>query len=221
MTAPPVAASDTLVPTIPVFPLSGALLLPRGENCRSTSLKNAIVTWSATRQPAHGLIGMIQPTEPERTAARPDLYTIGCVGRMSALREMDDGRYYLTLVGLCRYDVVEELTTSNSYRQVLADYNPYQADLDPAETPATDRKTLLAALEDYLDAHDLGTDWEQIHDVGDETLINALAMMCPFEPREKQALLEAPGLAERADILITLFAMTGISGAGEAPASMQ
>lgn len=220
MTIPPVAAIDTLAPTIPVFPLSGAILLPRGElplHIFEQRYRD-MVRDSAS---SHGLIGMIQPTEPEWTMEQPSLYATGCVGRMSALKETDDGRYYLTLVGMCRYDIVEELPMSLSYRQVVADYERYMSDLDPNSEPQTDREKLLGALQDYLDARELGTDWAQIHDVGDETLINALAMMCPFEPREKQALLEASDVAERSEILIALFTMSGIASGGEAPSSMQ
>lgn len=220
MTVPPVAALDTLTPTIPVFPLSGALLLPRGElplHIFESRYREMIHDAAS----GHGLIGMIQPTEPEWTADRPELFGTGCVGRMTGLRETDDGRYYLTLIGLCRYDVVEELPMAHNYRQVIANYDRYLSDLDPAEGTGMSRDRLLFALKAYLDSRDMETDWSQIHDVEDETLINALAMMCPFEPREKQALLEAPSLTERAEILIALMTMGGAAATAEAPTSVQ
>ena len=216
----PVVAVDTLSTTIPVFPLSGALLLPRGElplHIFEQRYRD-MVRDSAS---SHGLIGMIQPVEPEWTVERPNLYGIGCVGRMAGLRESDDGRYYLTLAGLCRYKIVEELPMKQEYREVIADYEGYLLDLDPPPPSGTDREELLSTLKNYLDARDLDTDWAQINDVEDETLINALAMMCPFDPREKQALLEAPALAERAEVLMALFKMSGLAAGGEAPSSIQ
>ena len=220
MITPPVIAADTLATTIPVFPLSGALLLPRGELPLHVFEQRYrdMVRDSAS---SHGLIGMIQPVEAEWTVERPDLYGIGCVGRMAGLRESDDGRYYLTLAGLCRYKIVEELPMTHEYREVVADYEGYLPDLDPSPPSGTDRGELLSILKNYLDARDLDRDWSQINDVEDETLINALAMMCPFDPREKQALLEAPGLAERAEVLMALFKMGGLAAGGVAPSSIQ
>ena len=220
MTTSPVVAADTLSPTIPVFPLSGALLLPRGElplHIFEQRYRD-MVRDSAS---AHGLIGMIQPIEPEWTSEQPDLYRIGCVGRVSGLRETDDGRNYLTLIGLCRYSVVEELPMAHGYREVVANYEHFLSDLDPPPPSGANREELLAALRNYLDARELETDWTQIGDVDEETLINALAMMCPFDPREKQALLEAPSLAERSEALIALFKMGGMIASGDGPSSLQ
>lgn len=220
MNTSPAAALDTLSPTIPVFPLSGALLLPRGElplHVFEQRYRDMVRDSAA----GHGLIGMVQPTQPESTADRPDLYGTGCVGRMSALRQTDDGRYYMTLIGLCRYDIVEELPMTHAYREVVADYRRYLSDIDPAEPDATDREKLLSALQGYLDAQDLETDWGQMDRVDEETLVNALAMMCPFDPREKQALLEAGNIRERSEILTSLFTMSGHAARGATPSSMQ
>lgn len=220
MNTPPATAPDTLSPTIPVFPLPGALLLPRGELPLHVFEQRYrdMVRDSAS---SHGLIGMIQPTRPESAADRSDLYGTGCVGRMSGLRRTDDGRYYLTLVGLCRYDVAEELPMTHAYREVVADYRRYLSDIDPAGPAATDRERLLSALRSYLDARDMETDWDRLHRVDEETLVNALAMMCPFDPREKQALLEAADVRERSEILTSLFTMGGLAARGTAPSSMQ
>ncbi len=213
-------APDTLSPTIPVFPLSGALLLPRGELPLHVFEQRYrdMVRDSAS---SHGLIGMIQPTRPESTVNRSDLYGTGCVGRMSGLRRTDDGRYYLTLIGLCRYDVAEELPMTHAYREVVADYRRYLSDVDPAEPAVMDREKLLSALRSYLDAQDMETDWDRLYRVDEETLVNALAMMCPFDPREKQALLEAADIRERSEILTSLFTMGGLAARGTAPSSMQ
>ena len=110
---------------------------------------------------------------------------------------------------------------THEYREVIADYEGYLPDLGPSPPSGTDRGELLSILKNYLDARDLDTDWSRINDVEDETLINALAMMCPFDPREKQALLEAPRLVERAEILMALFKMGGLYAGGLAPSSIQ
>jgi Lon protease-like protein len=220
VTSAPVVTADTLSPTIPVFPLSGALLLPRGElplHIFEPRYRD-MVRDSAS---AHGLIGMIQPTKPELATERPELYRIGCVGRLSGLRETDDGRYHLTLIGLCRYMVVEELPMAHGYREVIANYENFLSDLDPSPPSGTNREDLLTALKNYLDARELETDWEQVDDIDEETLINALAMMCPFDPREKQALLEAPGLAQRSEALIALFKMGGVAVGEDGPVYLQ
>lgn len=220
MTSLPIVAADVLPPTIPVFPLSGALLLPRGElplHIFEPRYRDMIRDSAC----AHGLIGMIQPTEPEWAAERPGLYRIGCVGRLSGLRETDDGRYHLTLVGLCRYFVVEELPMIHDYREIVANYESFLSDLDPPKSSGADREELLAALKNYLDARELDTDWAQLDDVDEETLINALAMMCPFDPREKQALLEAVDLTQRFETLIALFKMGGIPVGEDGPSYLQ
>lgn len=212
------AAADGLAPTIPVFPLSGALLLPRGELPLHVFEQRYrdMVRDSAS---GHGLIGMIQPTRPE--ADHSDLYGTGCVGRMSGLRRTDDGRYYLTLIGLCRYDVAEELPMTHAYREVVADYRRYLSDIDPGEPAAMDRRKLLSALRSYLDARGMETDWGRLQRADGETLVNALAMTCPFDPRERQALLEAADVRERAELLTSLLAMGGLTAHEAAPSSMQ
>ncbi len=220
MTAPPAATAETLSPTIPVFPLSGALLLPRGElplHIFEQRYRD-MVRDSAS---GHGLVGMIQPAQPEWTADRPDLYGTGCVGRMSDLRRTDDGRYFLTLIGLCRYDVVEELPAAHAYREVVADYGRYLSDIEPAGAAAADRGKLLSAFRAYLAARGLETDWRQMDRADEETLVNTLAMMCPFDPREKQALLEAADIRARAELLTSLLTMNGFAARAAAPSSLQ
>ena len=207
-------ALDDLPPILDVFPLTGVLLLPRGNlplnvfEPRYLALVDA--TLAGTR-----LIGLIQPTQHEDKILKPALSAIGCAGRITSYREGDDGRYLITLTGICRFRVVEELQTSEPYRRVTADFAPFLGDLVAADEIDFPRERLLAALKDYLSKRDLKADWKSVISAPPETLVNALAMLCPFEPAEKQALLEAPSWAERVDTLVALLEMAGAGPPGQ------
>jgi hypothetical protein len=204
---------DDLPSIIDVFPLSGVLLLPRGQlplnvfEPRYLALVDAAL--SGTR-----LIGIIQPTQNEEKVLKPALATIGCAGRLTAYRESDDGRYMITLSGVCRFKMVDELDTETPYRRVAADFAPFVGDLNVADESDFPRERLLTALKDYLSRRDLKADWKSVLSAPPETLVNALAMLCPFEPAEKQALLEAPAWAERVDTLIALLEMANAGPPG-------
>jgi uncharacterized protein len=198
---------------IGIFPLSGALLLPRGQlplnvyEPRYLALVDNAM--AGTR-----LIGMIQPTAPEDKVLTPPLASVGCVGRVTSYRETDDGRYLITLSGLCRFKVVEELTGESPFRRVRADYSPFANDLATVSTEQFPRERLVAALKEYLSRRDLNADWQSVLGAPAETLVNALAMLCPFAPAEKQAILEAPGWPERVDTLVALLEMAGAATPG-------
>ncbi|MGD0143597.1 MAG: LON peptidase substrate-binding domain-containing protein [Rhizomicrobium sp.] len=204
---------NDLPPVLGIFPLSGALLLPRGQlplnvyEPRYLALVDDAM--SGTR-----LIGMIQPTEPEDKTLTPPLSAVGCVGRITSYRESDDGRYLITLSGLCRFRVAEELQPSSPFRRVRPDYAPFAADLATMPSDDFPRERLLTALKDYLSRRDLNADWHSVMSAPAETLVNALAMLCPFAPAEKQALLEAPGWLERVDTLVALLEMAGAPAPG-------
>jgi uncharacterized protein len=204
---------DDLPPTIDIFPLTGVLLLPRGQlplnifEPRYLALIDAAL--SGTR-----LIGMIQPTQHEDKVLKPALSAIGCAGRVTSYRESEDGRYLITLTGVCRFRVAEELPITAPYRTVKADFKPFLSDLAAADETEFPRDRLLAALKDYLARRDLKADWKSVLGAPPETLVNALAMLCPFEPAEKQALLEAPSWPERVDTLIALLEMASAGPAG-------
>jgi hypothetical protein len=162
------------------------------------------------------LIGMIQPSEPEEQTLTPALSQVGCLGRITAFRESEDHRYQITLTGVCRFRVAEELTVETPYRQVLPDYSSFAGDLVLSEESELPRERLMAALKNYLARRDLKADWQSVMNAPPEHLVNALAMLCPFEPAEKQALLEAPGWSERVATLVALLEMSdarAISGA--------
>lgn len=207
---------DDLPPTLGIFPLTGVLLLPRGHlplnvfEPRYLALVEAALSGSR-------LIGMIQPVEHEEKALKPALTAIGCAGRITGYRETDDNRYLITLTGICRFKVKLEIATEAPYRQVQADYAPFAGDLAERDDGDFPRERMLAALNEYLQRRELKADWKSVMNAPAETLVNALAMLCPFEPNEKQALLEAPGWDERVSTLLALLEM---AGAGQGSSSV-
>lgn len=191
--------------TIPVFPLAGVLLFPRWSlplNIFEPRYLNMID--DAMR--GDRLIGMIQSQGGDRTT--PELATAGCAGRITSYSETDDGRYLISLTGICRFGVHEELTVETPYRQVRPDWEAFGSDLiAPPEPSLPLRPDLVRALQRYTQINALEVDWEAVENAPMETLINALCAGCPFGPLEKQALLEAPGVTERAQTLIALLDM--------------
>ncbi len=194
---------------IPVFPLPGALLLPRGQMPLNIFEPRYLAMVDDAFRDGHRLIGMIQPDvshSPDQT--HPKLFRVGCVGRITQLAESGDGRYILELTGIARFKVVEEQTVLTPYRQCKVDYFPYLDDFTARKgEDAVDREGLLAALTEFLKANNLKVDWEGIENAPNEALVNALAMMSPYGPPEKQAMLEAPDLKTRAEILIAVTEM--------------
>jgi Lon protease-like protein len=193
---------------IPIFPLSGALLLPEGR----LPLNIFEPRYLAMVEDALGagrLLGMVQgdPGLPP-TEAGSQLYRVGCLGRISSFSETDDGRMLITLTGVIRYRIVEEIAGRRGYRRVRAEYGAYAADLAAGRPPpALDRQALLDALRPYFRARGIEANWDAVEEAGDAMLVTTLSMVCPFDVREKQALLEARGAEERARMLIALMQM--------------
>jgi uncharacterized protein len=159
---------------------------------------------------------MIQPTEPEQPNKPPALYSVGCAGRIASFSETDDGRYLISLSGVCRFTIFEEIATMRGYRRVVPDFARWQGDLEQAGGGSIERERLLAALKGYFSRNAMSADWNAINDTPDDRLVTTLAMFCPFEPQEKQALLESEALADRGATLIALLEMgTRGTGAGE------
>jgi uncharacterized protein len=194
---------------IPVFPLPGALLLPRGQMPLNIFEPRYLAMVDDAFRDGHRLIGMIQPdVSHSRDEAHPKLFQVGCVGRITQLAESGDGRYILELTGISRFKVVAEQTALTPYRQYKVDYFPYIDDFTARKgEEAVDREALLRALTEFLEANNLKVDWEGIENAPNEALVNALAMMSPYGPPEKQAMLEAPDLKTRAEILIAVTEM--------------
>lgn len=198
---------------IPVFPLAGALLLPRG-NLPLNIFEPRYLAMTEAAMAGNRIIGMIQPRDAEDRAARPALADVGCAGRITSYAETEAGRYLITLTGLARFRIAEECNVATPFRQVLADYAPFAGDLFAVELePAIAREKLTAALKPYLEGRKMQTDWRSIEEAPVELLVNALTVLCPFAPNEKQALLEAPGLTERAEMLIALIEMANAAAA--------
>ncbi len=201
---------DALPGVLPIFPLAGVLLLPRGRlPLNIFEPRYLAMTRDALAGPR--LIGMIQPTEEERPGAAPRVYPVGCAGRMVSFSETEDGRYLITLKGLIRFAVAAELEAERGYRRVVPDFAPFRADLEP-DRGAVDRPRLMAALKAYLAIQGFSVDWTAVEGTEDERLVTSLAMICPFDPGEKQALLEAPDLGARARALISLLEMAVLDG---------
>jgi Lon protease-like protein len=190
--------------TIPVFPLPGALLLPRGKlPLHIFEPRYLAMIEDAMKTPSR-LIGMIQPYDAPGKAGK--LHSIGCAGRLTAFNETDDGRYMITLSGMSRFRVTEEVEGFAPYRRCRVSWAGFDRDLGPVERdPEFARDVFMNALCRYFDDQGLKTDWGQLGDAEDELLINSLSMLCPFAPEDKQALLEAPSLSTRRETLMTLI----------------
>jgi Lon protease-like protein len=198
-----------LVEVIPVFPLTGALLLPRGQMPLNIFEPRYLAMVDDALRDGHRLIGMIQPDVTHSSDRdNPALFHIGCVGRITQFGETGDGRYMLELTGISRFKVVEELVVSTAYRQCRIDCFPFIDDFTARKgEELVNRKEVLRVLTDFLKANNLKVDWDGIERAPNEALVNALAMMSPYGAPEKQALLEAPNLKTRAEILVAVTEM--------------
>ena len=194
--------------SVPVFPLSSALLLPGGQMPLNI-FEPRYMAMVDEAMAGSRMIGMVQPSFADKNELRetPELCEVGCLGRITHFAEVDDGRYHITLTGVSRFRIEEELPVNTAFRQCKV--RPFLSDLEPEKgAENVDRQQLLKAFKDYLDANGMDADWESVGRANTAILVNALSMMSPYGPAEKQALLEAPDLKTRAD---TLIAITEIS----------
>jgi Lon protease-like protein len=194
---------------IPVFPLSGALLLPRGQMPLNIFEPRYLAMIDDALRSGLRLIGMIQP-DPSHGGSedKPHLFKVGCVGRLTQIAESGDGRYLIQLTGIARFRIEEELAVATPYRQCRVTFVPFVDDFDARKgEDEVDRESLLKALKDFLQANNLKADWQGIENAPNEALVNALAMMSPYGAAEKQALLEAPDLKTRAEVLVAVTEM--------------
>ena len=209
-----ISRSD-LPDTIPVFPLPGALLLPRSRLPLHIFEPRYLAMIEDCMKTPTRLIGMIQPRNGQMSGD-PKLHSIGCAGRLTAFSETEDGRNMITLSGLSRFRVLEEVDGFMAYRRCNVSWTGFNRDMGPTEKdPGLDRDAFFPALRSCFESEELRTDWESLEDAEDELLINSLSMLCPFEPEDKQALLEAPSLETRRETLVTLIQFSlrgGISG---------
>ncbi|MFX4220219.1 MAG: LON peptidase substrate-binding domain-containing protein [Thalassobaculum sp.] len=202
-----------------MFPLPGVLLLPRGKlplNIFEPRYLNMTRDALATDR----LIGMIQPMPATggTEAGSRALYRVGCAGRITQFAETDDGRFLITLTGVCRFAVDQEIASMRGYRRVISDWSPFEADLGSDCEADLDRSLLVSRLKRYFDAQGITADWGVIEETPDDRLVTTLAMVCPFESSEKQALLECDSLKTRASMMLALLdmAVAGTSGGDHA-----
>lgn len=204
--------AEDLPGEFPIFPLPGALLLPRGKlPLRIFESRYVAMTEDALGQGR--MFGMIQPdpSQPE-SATGPGLFHVGCLGRLSSFSETDEGHYLITLTGVIRFAVATEITMRRGYRRVRADFAAYDADLNLTPPPIdVPREQTLAMLRGYFSRRGIDANWDAIKRLADDTLVITLAMICPFEPAEKQALLEAPSESDRAATLLALLQMGSVA----------
>ncbi len=201
--------------TIPVFPLPGALLLPRGRLPLNIFEPRYLAMLDDALKSDHRLIGMVQPFECG-DGETPRLRTIGCAGRLIAFSEGEDGRYLVTLAGISRFRMLEELDGFQPYRRVKAGWADFERDLGrEEEDPGFDRESFLATLQKFFSIAQLSSDWDTLREAETEMLINSLSMLCPFEVEEKQALLEAPRLENRRETLTALMEFAIAAGGDE------
>jgi uncharacterized protein len=191
---------------IALFPLAGALLLPRTD-LPLNIFEPRYVLMIEEAMKASRIIGIIQPQE-KAAAENPKLETVGCAGRITSYSETEDGRLLVTLTGVCRFSVIEEIETATPYRLAHVDYNGFAIDF-VSETGArsVNREQLIKAFRQYLEANDMSADWNEVEAVSTEVLVNTLSLLAPYPARDKQALLEAPDLKSRADVLVALTEM--------------
>jgi len=206
--------SADLPDTIPLFPLPGALLLPRSRLPLHLFEPRYLQMFEDVLKTSHRLIGMVQPHKGP--TGDETLHAIGCAGRVTQFSETEDGRYMITLAGISRFRITNEVTGFSPYRKAEVTWTGFERDLGQSERDTKfDRGKFMAALGKFFDAHDLRTDWESLKDADTELLINSLSMLCPFGPEEKQALLEAPSLTTRRETLVTLIEFSLRGGAAE------
>ena len=206
--------------SLPIFPLPGALLLPRARLPLNIFEPRYLAMLEDALKTPHRLIGMIQPiVVPEgKSEAKSGgrLHQIGCAGRVTAFQETEDGRYLITLSGVSRYRMLEPIEGFAPYRRATVDWTSFERDLGRAEADeAFDRAGFLKVLARFFETAQLSSDWDSLKEADPELLINSLSILCPFDPEEKQALLEAPTLANRRETLVTLMEFALRSGGDE------
>ncbi|MFF8802317.1 MULTISPECIES: LON peptidase substrate-binding domain-containing protein [unclassified Methylobacterium] len=203
---------------IPVFPLPGALLLPRGQMPLNIFEPRYLAMVDDALR-SERLIGMIQPdAEGGGSPLAPRLYRVGCAGRISQFAETGDGRYLISLTGVSRFRVESELAVTTKYRRCQVSFESFAQDFEARAGEAeVDREGVLRTLRSFVDANELQVDWSGIEEAPNEALVNALCMMSPFGVREKQAMLEAPDLKTRAEVLIAVTEMELVRASGSEP----
>jgi hypothetical protein len=205
--------ASSLPGRFPVFPLRGAMLLP-GGNLPLNIFEPRYLQMVRDAMQTDRVIGMIQPKGEAPEGVPPELYRTGCAGRITNFSETNDGRFLITLTGVCRFDVASELEVATPYRQVVADFARWRQDLQPTAPPGELKAGLTKVLRVYFDRHGIEADWNAVESAPLAGLVTSLCMICPFEPEEKQALLEAGDSGRQARLLIALMEMEALAEPG-------
>jgi Lon protease-like protein len=218
---------------LPIFPLTGVLLLPRG-NLPLNIFEPRYLAMVSDALAGDRMIGMVQPREDDPSTLTggtppgeasvgdrrmPEVYPTGCAGRISAFSEAEEGRLHITLTGVARFTIREEIASLRGYRRVVPDWQRYKTDLAVADQSIIDRPRLITALRAFFALHGITADWDSITATPDERLVTSLAMICQFAPNEKQALLEASDLAERSRVMTALVEMAVLARTAEGDAA--
>ena len=222
---------EDLPRAIPVFPLTGILLLPNGKLPLNIFEPRYLAMVRDALADEYRIIGLVQPrlADPSDNQGpadipnnmdQPEIYTTGCAGRITAFSESEDGRYMLTLSGLCRFDVAEEMTLRDGYRRILADYHRFRGDLMKPTESEIDRERLLRIVRQYFEQQNIQASWDTVEATPNDRLVTSLAMTCPFGPNERQALLEANDLTARAKMVITLLEMALLDSGSDSGSSI-
>lgn len=220
-------STQDLPATLPLFPLSGVLLLPRAQIPLNLFEQRYLDMFDASLR-ENRLIGMIQPDGVEAAAglsdpsAKPALYKVGCAGRITSFNELSGNRVFITLTGVARFRIIEELDTTTKFRQCTVDFKEFEGDLVPGEGKGKiSRERLMSVLKQYLETHDMHADWDAINNADDESIVNSLSVISPFGAPEKQALLEAKSLEDRNQMLIALTEIALAQNDSETAPKMQ
>jgi Lon protease-like protein len=192
--------------TLAIFPLTGVLLLPRGK-LPLNIFEPRYLNMTRDALAGHRMIAMVQPCADEPGNDAPAVYGTGCAGRITSFNETEDGRFLITLTGVSRFDIGEEIEPLRGYRRIVPEWRRFESDLAESGEAAVDRPRLLNGLQAFFRLHSITADWDAITSTPDERLVTSLAMICPFAPSEKQALLEASDLTERSRVMTALIEM--------------
>jgi uncharacterized protein len=198
--------SVALPAILPIFPLAGVLLLPRGR-LPLNIFEPRYLAMTRDALASERLIGMVQPSDPTVSDANPPVYPIGCAGRITSFAETDDGRFLITLTGISRFRITEELPLLEGYRRIVPEWTDFARDLEGEEEPGFDKERLIRGLKTFFRHHQISVDWDAIASTPIDRLVTSVAMMCPFEPSEKQAMLEASDLDDRGQLLTAIIEM--------------
>ena len=195
---------EDLPQQLALFPLDGVILFPRSVISLNV-FEPRYLNMVDDALGGERLIGIIQPATGEDSEAVPQLADVGTVGRITAFNETDDGRYLITLTGVCRFDIEQEIEAGTPYRQALVNYEPFAGDFRQAQGQSIDRGDLMKSLKTYAQLHGFQVDWNAVDGAPTETVINVAAQLCPFDAAAKQALLESVSIEERAQALVALL----------------